>query len=100
MWLAPVAQTSSLLYRGFPIRSRTEPSDARDFADRSHWGRPAGWKHCDTADWKSNATRIRAPEQSQVVVPEGLARSAAPKPRSADFQSAVSQCFQPADRPN
>src|SRR5437899_234909 len=42
-----VAQISNLLYRRFPIGS---------WGFGRHRGvleRPAGWKHCETADWKS-----------------------------------------------
>ena len=44
---ALVAQVSNLLYRRFPIGRVSKfgwvPLNQRD----------AGWKHCDTADWKS-----------------------------------------------
>src|SRR5437016_1628559 len=46
-WLRGVAQISNLLYRRFPIGSATTVVGPQPIP------RPAGWKPCATADWKS-----------------------------------------------
>jgi hypothetical protein len=46
-WRAAVAQVSNLLYRRFPIGRVLKTNHACRFE------RAAGWKPCDTADWKS-----------------------------------------------
>jgi hypothetical protein len=46
MYLFNVAQISNLPYRRFPIGRLSSPT-------RLEFSTPAGWKHSDTADWKS-----------------------------------------------
>src|SRR5258708_17333684 len=42
----PSSAASKLLYRRFPVGMARKHGHAREY------GRPAGWKHCETAGWK------------------------------------------------
>ncbi len=59
---AHVAQISNLLYRRFPIGRVTGSSERV-----GSFARPAGWKPCDTADWKSalRVASVRDPGKEQ-----------------------------------